>query len=266
MTFTIEYQPASLAFDQFHRIDVECFPDEPVDRENFQAFLKQDFWAAWEGALPGKMLAGYCSAHQKTNLVWIKRIGVSSQYRRRGIGRLLLEQVHNHFSKKGLGKVMLYVMQDNLPALRLYEKFGFKIVETSYQYIWSTNSYKRQDPKINIYPVDEVPETEMPEMPEQWVDLRELHQPPQQYVLIFFDERGNNTGYCRLSPGFPGCFPFEVRHADVNLLSVLNGLREYLLPEKDHLKLTFNSEAIAQACEKDGIELNYKLYKMVREI
>jgi len=266
MTFTIEYQPKSLAFDEFQQIDQECFPDEPVNQETFQAFWGQDFWAAWESALTGKMLVGYCSAHRKPSFAWIRRIGVSSQHRRRGIGRLLMEKALNHFKKSGLEEVMLYVMQDNLPALRLYEGFGFKIADTSYQYNYKICDNSNKGSNVDIRPVEDVPETEMPELPGQWSDLRTMNHPPEQYVLIFFDKTGKNVGYCRLSPGFPGCFPFVVLQADRNLLPVLDRLREYLLPEKDHLKLTFNDEAIARACEKHGIELHYKLYKMVRAV
>lgn len=267
MAFRIEYQPAALSYDEFHQIDAECFPDEPVDDASFLAFLKEDFWAAWEGGA----LAGYCSAHQKGSLAWIRRIGVAGSYRRRGAGRQLMHEAITHFSKLGAGEVMLYVRQDNLPALCLYEEFGFEKAETTYQYIWKTDRKNDQDTMsakitVSVRPVSDVPEVKMPDLPPQWADFRDMHNPPDQYALVFLDENGDNIGYCRLSPEFPGCFPFILSQPGTNLRSVLEGLKRYLLPGKDHLKLTFNDERIAHACNAHGIELNYLLFKMVRSV
>lgn len=267
MPLRIEYQPAAISYDEFHRIDVDCFPDEPVDSNRFQQFLEQDFWAAWESGV----MAGYCSAYQKPGLAWIRRIGVVGGYRRWGAGRQLMQAAIAHYSKMGQGEIMLYVRQDNLPALRLYENFGFAAIDTTYQYIWKTPGQTKwittaAQPAVSILPINQVPETKMPELPQQWMDFRDRHDPPNQYALIFINEKGDNIGYCRLLPGFPGCFPFVISQPEMNLPGILYGLRTYLLPEKDHLKLTFSDEAIANACNTHGIEFNYKLFKMVRSI
>jgi GNAT superfamily N-acetyltransferase len=267
MTIQIEYQPAALSYDEFHQIDLDCFPDEHVDIARFQEFLAQDFWAAWEG----EALAGYCSAYQISSLAWIRRVGVAGSHRRRGAGRQLMQAAIEHYSKMEQGEIMLYVLQDNLPALRLYEDFGFEVADMTYQYIWKSPGQDDRIPtetesSVSILPISEVPEAKMPELPLQWMDLRERHAPPNQYALIFFNEKGETIGYCRLAPGFPGCFPFALNQPETNLPGILNGLRKYLLPEKDHLKLTFNDEAIAKACDVNGIQLNCMLFKMVRPI
>ena len=56
-------------------------------------------------------------------------IAVHPEHRRKGIGRKLMETVLQEFKKLGVKKVYLEVRVNNLPALRLYEKLGFKIVE-----------------------------------------------------------------------------------------------------------------------------------------
>lgn len=48
MALLIEYQPATLSFDQFHHVDVECFPEELIRSEDFPKFLAQDLWAAYD--------------------------------------------------------------------------------------------------------------------------------------------------------------------------------------------------------------------------
>ncbi len=263
MVIRIEYQPQGLTYSEFAKVDRECFPDEPGDEGLYQAFLSQDFWAAWDG----EILAGYCSAYSKLDLFWIRRIGVAGSHRRQGIGRTLMSRALAHCREMGISKAMLYVLEDNTPALSLYEAFGFEKAETTYQYLWEaplTSSLpgKKAAPAVHTLPVDEASDEIMPELPEQWGDFRAMHRPPEQYALLFYDEKGRTIGYCRLSPGFPGCFPFAVTHPEANLPGALQALRKYLLPEKDLLRLTLDDRALVTACKELGLKLNFKLYKM----
>jgi len=50
---------------------------------------------------------------------------VAAPYRRRGIGRALLEQAVRWARESGVRKLELHVFPWNTPALRLYESFGF---------------------------------------------------------------------------------------------------------------------------------------------
>ena len=50
---------------------------------------------------------------------------VASAYRRRGIGRALLEAAAEWARRHGVSKLELHVFPHNEPALRLYESFGF---------------------------------------------------------------------------------------------------------------------------------------------
>ena len=51
---------------------------------------------------------------------------VAADYRRRGIGRLLLEEAVAWARASGIRKLELHVFPWNEPALRLYESFGFE--------------------------------------------------------------------------------------------------------------------------------------------
>ena len=57
----------------------------------------------------------------------IAHLAVDPQFRRRGIGELLLERASMECIEKGYSKLVLEVELDNDPALRLYQKFGFQI-------------------------------------------------------------------------------------------------------------------------------------------
>ena len=51
---------------------------------------------------------------------------VAAAHRRRGIGRLLLEQAVAWARDAGVSKLELHVFPWNEPAIRLYERFGFE--------------------------------------------------------------------------------------------------------------------------------------------
>lgn len=263
----IEYQPSFLSFNTFHQVDLECFPDEPLDLDGYQFRLSQDFWAA----MVGENLVGYCTVYRKERLAWLGRLGVNSNYRRMGIGTELMKTAIQFSREMGMQEMMLYVMQDNLAALHLYESFGFVKDDITYQYVWDTSHpdnlvITASVPLIRVTPVDQVPGDAFSGIPLQWADLRDLHHPPSQYVFIFDDGEDNQIGYCRFNPGFPGCFPFVINNPATNLPAVLKELQKYLFPEKNYLKLTFNDPALVQACDTYHLRLNYRLFKMIRDV
>ena len=57
----------------------------------------------------------------------IHNVAVHTGFRRRGIARLLLEQVITEAQGRNLDRVILEVRQSNIAAQRLYESLGFLI-------------------------------------------------------------------------------------------------------------------------------------------
>jgi [ribosomal protein S18]-alanine N-acetyltransferase len=55
----------------------------------------------------------------------IHNVAVHSEFRRRGIGRLLIEQVVLEARRRGSTRVTLEVRRSNLAAQKLYESIGF---------------------------------------------------------------------------------------------------------------------------------------------
>ena len=59
-------------------------------------------------------------------LINIHDLAVTVGCRGRGVGRLLLQAVEAKARELGCGKVTLEVREDNTPARRLYQRFGFR--------------------------------------------------------------------------------------------------------------------------------------------
>ncbi len=265
MAVRIEYRPAGLAFEEFHRVNRECFPDEPLSSDDFASVVAHDFWAAYDG----ESLVGFSYVVRKPDIAWLARIGTAGTHRHRGVGTLMMSTVVGHCQQTGLPDIMLYVQSDNVTAIRLYERFGFRTTESAYQFILSVPDLEKYRPNrptetIMAVPITELGRSSLPRFPRESIDIADMHKPPDQYVFVFRDLFGANRGYCRLSPRFPGCFPFVVERPSADLPAVLWALREFLLPEKDILKLTLSGDALADACTKLGLKLNYQLFKMLR--
>jgi ribosomal protein S18 acetylase RimI-like enzyme len=74
---------------------------------------------------------------QGVNLGWwrgsIQNVGVAPEHRGLGLGRALLLKSLDGFRELGIRKVSLEVTADNLPAVELYQKLGFRHRRTSYK-------------------------------------------------------------------------------------------------------------------------------------
>jgi len=63
----------------------------------------------------------------------LQNIGLASAYRGRGLGSALLCSAIGGFRRSGATRVNLEVTASNLPAMRLYEKFGFRCIRHVYK-------------------------------------------------------------------------------------------------------------------------------------
>lgn len=84
--------------------------------------------------------AGTISLHLGHYSTWndywyghVEDLIVAPEYRRRGVAHHLLLQIKEAAKRSGLGRVELLVLNDNFPARRLYEKFGFATDSAVYE-------------------------------------------------------------------------------------------------------------------------------------
>lgn len=69
-------------------------------------------------------------------IVYIVSIGVLAPYRRRGLGRMLIENVLQlaQNADSTVKRIRLHVQTSNPEAREFYEKFGFRLVDTIEDY------------------------------------------------------------------------------------------------------------------------------------
>lgn len=72
--------------------------------------------------------------HPHEKLGWIATLGVLPEYRRLGIAAALLTQCEQEM---GMARIRLSVRRNNDPALALYRKFGYQMVDIWHNYYHS---------------------------------------------------------------------------------------------------------------------------------
>ena len=82
------------------------------------------------GAKELPLLAGFHWTKRHSDEVGeVYVVGLSSQYRGRGLGDPLMRAGLEHLVSGGSRRVILYVEADNVPAVRRYEAMGFEVAE-----------------------------------------------------------------------------------------------------------------------------------------
>jgi ribosomal-protein-alanine N-acetyltransferase len=121
---------AVLAIDlsSFPPDDVASGHGDPPDARARQ--LREELGRAWARLRvarerPGE-LSGYVLFWHVADEIHLLNVAVAPSSRRRGIGRVLVEEVRRYAREHGAAKILLEVRAGNAPALGLYESLGFE--------------------------------------------------------------------------------------------------------------------------------------------
>ena len=105
-------------------IEKECF-SLPWSEKSFEDSLKQSYSVFFVAECAGST-AGYVGAYHIGDECDITNVAVSTEHRRKGIGRKLLEEVEKYAMEHSVQSVMLEVRESNTPAIKLYEAMNYK--------------------------------------------------------------------------------------------------------------------------------------------
>ncbi|MFC3493002.1 ribosomal protein S18-alanine N-acetyltransferase [Glycomyces rhizosphaerae] len=80
-----------------------------------------DYRAVFEG----ERILGYAGTALSDNEMWLNNIAVDAGARRRGVARMLMDDLIARAKAHGAKALYLEVAVDNVPAQRLYDRYGF---------------------------------------------------------------------------------------------------------------------------------------------
>lgn len=123
--------------DWLCEIEVKCFGREAFTRQQIYHLLADPDSVGLVSKLKGEIVGfviGKIYMDRKTAVGHISTIDVLSEHRRGGIGQMLLQGVEKTFKDKGVTTCFLEARENNTAALSLYQKFGYKRMETLEKY------------------------------------------------------------------------------------------------------------------------------------
>ena len=119
------------------KIEAQCFDQEAFSRQQI-AYLLTDYNTITLIAKSQGDTAGFIIAQiegQKSNLYGhIITINVLPSFRRNRIGTKMLREIEIILKQKGITECHLEAREDNLAALELYQKTGYKKISLLYNY------------------------------------------------------------------------------------------------------------------------------------
>lgn len=109
---------------EVHRIEEECF-SQPWSEKAFYEELENPCGRTLVAALESEA-AGFINVRSVGGEIFINNVAVREGFRRQGVGGRLLSALEKAFPDYEF--ITLEVRESNLPAIRLYEKHGFRQV------------------------------------------------------------------------------------------------------------------------------------------
>ncbi len=105
-------------------IEAEAF-SMPWTERDFRELLEHSY-CFYFVATADSRVAGCCGYTESCREATIDNVVVAGEYRNQGIGQILLGEVIARGEASGVEAFTLEVRVSNAPAIRLYEKFGFR--------------------------------------------------------------------------------------------------------------------------------------------
>lgn len=131
---------AKSLFFSFQDDDEVENPTSPSDKYIEKVLSKEDFYvivAITDGKVIGGLTAYELAAYKNEDAeMFLFELGVDEHHRRKGVATALIEKLKDVCRDKGIKEMFLDADEDNLSAIKLYEKTGGrakKVVEFSYQ-------------------------------------------------------------------------------------------------------------------------------------
>jgi len=135
---TVRIEDASIThLDRLFEIEMECFKSEAFTKQQIAHLLTNKNCISLVAKENDKIIGfiiGMVYVEDNVLTGHVLTIDVSPSYRRKGIGIKLLQELEKIFIDKQVKVSRLEVREDNIAALGLYQKLGYKKVGKLHHY------------------------------------------------------------------------------------------------------------------------------------
>ena len=141
MALTIQ-TPTIRDIEELYDIEKECFNEESFSKKQILGLITS-YNSVSLSAKEKDQIVGFIIGtiyYERAELTGhILTINIREAHRRKGVGIALLEEMEKQFKEQGVTVCRLEVREDNIPAIRLYEKLGYKRIAELENYYGKVN-------------------------------------------------------------------------------------------------------------------------------
>ena len=142
----VEIERASIQnLDVLHEIEKKCFQDGQMNKQQIAYWINASNGVCLVSRVKHEIagfIIGRIHIEKESISSHILTVDVLPRYHCKGIGLKLLEEIEEIFRNKGVKKCQLEVQEDNIPALKLYKKVGYKEAKILENYYGATNGIR----------------------------------------------------------------------------------------------------------------------------
>ena len=165
----------------------------------------------------GDRVVGYAFVQPMAGTGYIRHVVVADGCRGRGIGAEVMRAVAEHLRAAGCARWCLNVKPDNVPAVRLYERFGMRKAYASraVRLPWATTATLPRDATVALGRVIDPAEDALVEatfnLPAGQLAAARVRVGRVIVGLVSEGPPREWLGVASFDPSYPGAFPFRVR-------------------------------------------------------
>jgi ribosomal protein S18 acetylase RimI-like enzyme len=108
--------------------DLDLYTGDNLSVDEIQKFAEKGL--VYVAHIEGKP-CGFLQADDKNQVFWLGHIVVDSEFRGKGIAKILVNHYLNQGKKRNCNQFQLWVIQGNHAAVQLYKKYGFTYLNKS---------------------------------------------------------------------------------------------------------------------------------------
>jgi len=134
--------PTFRDIEELYDIEKECFNEEAFSKKQILSLITS-YNSISLGAIEKDQIVGFVIGtiyYERTELTGhVLTIDIRETHRRKGVGTALLQEMEKQFKEQGVTACRLEVREDNAPALRFYQKLGYKKIAELENYYGKVN-------------------------------------------------------------------------------------------------------------------------------
>jgi GNAT superfamily N-acetyltransferase len=238
----IEIRPARPDdYRVFTRLSPELHVNDPIPSlERWTADIAPTTLIAEREARP----VGYGFFQVLHGIGYVRNVVSAPEARRTGVGRALMAAMAAHFRAHGARAWCLNVKPTNLPAVRLYESLGMKLMHASaaLRLSWDKlDDLPADPPNALVTMIAQSDDAELePALGLPSGLLADYRNKRRILLQVRHAATRDPLGAAAFDPAFPGAFPFCVRKPEHAAL-LLRAMRVHALSEHDWVQLVIEN-------------------------